>query len=271
MPIYLVGNNIKPEILNKIKEIEPSTIYIAGGTAAVNSDIENTLKTVTNNIVRFDGKDRYETSLKIADYFSESPYTALVANGLKFPDALSGSVLAAKTNAPIILVPSKGNVSKQKTFLDKFNIKGINVAGGTTAVSEQVVKDLIGTNNNPTDQKGMLPTEIGDKLEEIGMVFEPENSGYGILVYRSVDRGMSVAFRDNDDRLEIGLYQRSEANYTILKSIIDMAFPTAADEVYNLAVNPSPDHNINRDGKNVEFRFDPLYINTTISIYYENY
>lgn len=142
MPIYLVGKTIDESTLNDIRNIAPSNIYIAGATAAVSSSVESRLRTVTGNVTRFDGIDRYETSLKISNYFNGGS-NAMVAYGLDFPDALTGSVLAAKNNAPILLVPKVGNVNAQKSFIEKHNIKNITVVGDTGVVSEQVINDLL--------------------------------------------------------------------------------------------------------------------------------
>ena len=254
MPIYLVGNDISQDALNKIKAIQPSTIYISGGTGAVSSNIENSLRSITGNIVRFDGINRYETSLKIADYFTASTDTALVAYGYDFPDALSGSVLATKTNAPVILVPAKGDVSKQKAFVDKYNIKNIMAVGGEDVVSSQVVNDLLagGTITTPpatTPQTSLSTTEIEAKLPGLGMTYDPENSGYGIRVYKS--NGTIIAIQD--DSIEFGLYINNATELSIVKSILNMSLPTAGNEIHNMAYKAFENHTIERDGKSIEF------------------
>lgn len=142
MPIYLVGNDIDEATLNDIRNISPNNIYIAGATGAVSSGIENKLRGITGNITRFDGINRYETSLKVANHFGANG-SVLVAYGLDFPDALTGSVLAAKTNSPILLVPKTGDVSSQKNFINEKNVTNINVVGSTGVVSDQVANDLL--------------------------------------------------------------------------------------------------------------------------------
>ncbi len=172
MPIFLVDGALRSDILAKIKSISPKNIYIAGGTVAVSPSIENSLKGV-GKVVRLGGKDRYETSLKIAKHFNQDTTTAVIDNGLNFPDALTGSVLAAKNNSltedtqttalvsyglnfpdalvggalanktasPILLV--NGDVTTQKVFLDKSNITKLYVLGSTSVVSDSIVKQLV--------------------------------------------------------------------------------------------------------------------------------
>lgn len=140
MPIFLVDGSLRSDILAKIKSISPKNIYIVGGTAAVSSSIETSLKGV-GNVVRLGGKDRYETSLKIAKYFNQDTTTAIIANGLNFPDALTGSVLAAKNNSPVVLVGS--DVSKQRGYLDSTKINKLYVMGGTGAIPDSILSKLV--------------------------------------------------------------------------------------------------------------------------------
>jgi len=140
MPIFLVNGSLTSSTLNKIKSIAPKNIYIVGSTTVVNSNIEKQLKSY-GNVVRLGGKDRFETSLKIANYFTkDTQTTALVSYGLNFPDALAGGALASKTASPILLVNK--DVTAQKAFLDKSNITKLYVLGSTSAVSDSIVSQL---------------------------------------------------------------------------------------------------------------------------------
>lgn len=140
MPIFLVNGNLTSSALNKIKSIAPKNIYIVGSTTVVNNNIEKQLKSY-GNVVRLGGKDRFETSLKIANYFTkDTQTTALVSYGLNFPDALAGGALASKTSSPILLVNK--DVTAQKDFLDKSNINKIFILGDKSVISDSVVGQL---------------------------------------------------------------------------------------------------------------------------------
>lgn len=57
------------------------------------------------NIKRIYGENRYKTSVNISNNFKNSDLkNVIVSSGKNFPDALSGSVLSNKLNAPIVLV-----------------------------------------------------------------------------------------------------------------------------------------------------------------------
>lgn len=56
---------------------------------------------------RIGGSDRYETSIKISQNFSDKSEYAILVSGENFPDALCASPLSKKYNAPIMLTTEK--------------------------------------------------------------------------------------------------------------------------------------------------------------------
>jgi putative cell wall-binding protein len=82
---------------------------VVGGPATVSSGVENDLRMRVPQVKRIGGADRYEASAAVArDSFpsnaSVRPDTVYLATGEKYPDALTGAVLAAQTHSPIYLV-----------------------------------------------------------------------------------------------------------------------------------------------------------------------
>ncbi len=140
MPIFLVNDSLTSSVINKIKSIAPKNIFIVGDTGVVSSSVENQLKSY-GNVVRLGGKDRFATSLKVANYFTgTSQTTAAIAYSHDFPDALTGGVLASKTSSPVLLV--RGDASAQKVFLDKTSINNLYILGGTGVINDATVKQL---------------------------------------------------------------------------------------------------------------------------------
>ncbi len=86
-------------------------IYIIGGTGAVSTSVENTIKSnlPSSQVGRIEGKNRYETAKLVSDELEkvlgitqfEKVY---IATGEYFPDALSIASLAAKEKASILLL-----------------------------------------------------------------------------------------------------------------------------------------------------------------------
>lgn len=143
------SSNLSDEIKQKIKDIQPSQVYLIGGEGSLSnniiSQIENTVPQLgDNNIVRIGGSTRYDTSLDISKYFSMDSDTAVITSGKNFPDALSGSAVAAQKNAPIILTDGQ-DISSQKKYLDTTGYKNLILLGGTGAISNMCEDILKGT------------------------------------------------------------------------------------------------------------------------------
>ncbi|ADK13645.1 cell wall-binding repeat-containing protein [Clostridium ljungdahlii] len=148
-PIILSNTDTLPdEVKEKISEISPSSVYIIGGQGALSDNIISEIKKLDTtiedgNIIRIWGKNRYETSLNICKYFNLDSSTVVIANGENFPDALSGSALAAKLQAPILLTDGK-NISTQKEYIDTTKYTDEIILGGSGAVSEDAENELKG-------------------------------------------------------------------------------------------------------------------------------
>ncbi|MBV7272875.1 cell wall-binding repeat-containing protein [Clostridium sp. PL3] len=145
-PIIMVNKNEIPEVEKKeISLIKPGKVYIIGAEGAVSSAVEDQVSQTAaidkTNIVRLGGADRFETSLKIIQYFDLSGSAACVTSGNNFPDAVAGSVYAAKNEAPMMLVDN--NLSEaQKSYLKNANLKAVTIFGGTGVVSKEIEDEL---------------------------------------------------------------------------------------------------------------------------------
>ena len=113
--------------------------------------VGNAMPTLTD-VTRLAGNDRYETAFKVADALKvtlgvEKFDAVIVANGTNFADALAGSYLSSKQNAPILMTDKKdANIQKLVDYI-KTNLKAdgiVFILGGTAAVSDKVEKQLNG-------------------------------------------------------------------------------------------------------------------------------
>lgn len=151
-PILMSDSKTLPdEIKAKIREIQPSKLYLIGGQGSLSNNIVTEVRNIVpslnySNITRVWGNSRYDTSLEICKYFNLDSDTAVIANGENFPDALSGSALAAKQNAPIILTNGK-DMLNQKKYLNITNYKNLILLGGSGAISSNLENILNGTIN----------------------------------------------------------------------------------------------------------------------------
>ena len=95
---------------------------------------------------RLSGQDRFETARRIAEGFNnETVDSVVITSGYNFPNALSGSVLAKKLNAPILL---SGNSSSENanalTYVNAHLSKNatVYILGDETEVKNDLVTSL---------------------------------------------------------------------------------------------------------------------------------
>ncbi|MBQ2305272.1 MAG: cell wall-binding repeat-containing protein, partial [Firmicutes bacterium] len=95
-------------------------------------------------IYRIAGSTRYDTAFKVADQVKAElgggPLNSLiVACGTSYPDALSGSYLAAAAKAPIILVDGKNFRDAADYIKNKLSPQGtVYILGGSGAVTGEL-------------------------------------------------------------------------------------------------------------------------------------
>ena len=93
------------------------------------------------------GDDRYETAAEIAEEYAAAAGpidTVIVASGESFADALAATPLARVHNAPILLSPPDVLHAATRSFIERYRIDDIIIAGGTTAISDNVEDELAG-------------------------------------------------------------------------------------------------------------------------------
>ncbi|MDP4178387.1 MAG: cell wall-binding repeat-containing protein [Bacillota bacterium] len=111
--------------------------------------VQATTETPVKSITRIQGNDRFKTSVEIAKKVFPDDTTldnVVLTSGYDFPDGLSGSTLAKKLNAPILMAGSLSNSQDVLNYIYAHLKQNGNVyiLGGTGAVS----KDTEDTLNN---------------------------------------------------------------------------------------------------------------------------
>ena len=128
-PVLLTHeNNLTPSTANQIKKMGDKNVVIVGGEGVVTPNVENELKSMSLNISRLGGIDRYETSYLIAKEVAENIDIegATVVSGLDWHDALIASPQASIENKPIFLVPIVDNPILPK-FKELLESRGLQV------------------------------------------------------------------------------------------------------------------------------------------------
>lgn len=153
-PILLTEKDtLSTEIIQCLKDLNVSNIFIVGGTGVVSDNVENELKNMNVKVQRISGGDRYATSIEIAknlgiDY-SVPNKDLYIASGENFPDALSIAAVSARNQRPIILVGKEAILDNVESFIKSQCVNpNIYVIGGTGAISDSAFNRLTSFTNN---------------------------------------------------------------------------------------------------------------------------
>ena len=124
--------------------MKPGRIVVLGGVGVVSDAVKAALQPYTSGAVtRLAGVDRFATSAAIsAASFAPGVPVVYIANGLNFPDALSGAPVAGKAGGPVLLVSAGAIPAKVQAELTRLKPGRIVVLGGVGVVSDSVAQQL---------------------------------------------------------------------------------------------------------------------------------
>jgi putative cell wall-binding protein len=145
-PILLVHKkltNEQKDFLTKKADVNKNSIYILGGESAVNAAIEAEFKAMGFQVKRLAGKNRFDTSVLIAEEFFGEPTSAVLAYAANYPDGLCGGALANIMGAPLILTMDK-QASVAAEYVKKAGIERAVSLGGEGLISDAAVKTILG-------------------------------------------------------------------------------------------------------------------------------
>lgn len=210
MPILLTDKDDLPTVAKDFlvnKSFNEN--YILGGTGVVGIKINSYLK----NPVRLEGSSRYETNAAVLNYFTDKfNYDKVyVASGESYPDALSGSVLAASSNSPLVLVgksidPSVMDSVKAKQ--DKYN--NVIVLGGTAVVTDASIDNIV------TD---VVTSETMQRIKKTGKLVLGTSADYPPYEFHK-----SISGNDEIVGFDIEIAKQIAKDLGVQLEVVDMEF-----------------------------------------------
>lgn len=132
MPMLLASKNeISPSIKKWINGMKANNTYVVGQTGAIS---DKAIKDIPS-VIKINGKDRFDTNLKVLDEFSyyleyERVYTSKAVDS-SIVDALTTGPLAAKKSSPLLLVGDKLTPAQNK-YLSALASRELVAIGGET-------------------------------------------------------------------------------------------------------------------------------------------
>lgn len=168
-----------------LSSIDYGKSYIVGGTGVVSDTVNSQLK----NVTRLSGASRYETNAAVLNQFVDnfSYDKVYVASGENYPDALSGSVLAASSNSSLILVGNYVDpsvISSVQAQHDKYS--DVVVLGGAAVVSDALINDIV--------SGVFIPSISDDEIKKL--IYNADQTYVKIHSLASYDKN-NVIYTDN--------------------------------------------------------------------------
>lgn len=137
-PILLTQDNtLDSNTISELKRLNVKNVFIVGGEGVVRSNVEKDINKLGIQTTRYQGQDRNETSVKVAEQIG-TKNGIIVAIDNDYADALSAAPIAASLNMPIILVSKNAITSSLKNFIFMNHIPKTYVLGDSDIISDGV-------------------------------------------------------------------------------------------------------------------------------------
>ncbi|MFB2586953.1 cell wall-binding repeat-containing protein [Herbiconiux liukaitaii] len=136
-PVILVNgaaSTLDAATKNLLADLDVKSIAIAGGEASVSAGIQTDAVKIATT-VRLGGVDRYEASRSINDHFFSEADHVLLATGLKFSDALSGSAYGPRIDAPLFTVKADCVPAPTLAQIRDLGATKVTLLGGPASLS----------------------------------------------------------------------------------------------------------------------------------------
>ncbi|NLI92249.1 MAG: S8 family serine peptidase [Peptococcaceae bacterium] len=138
-PILLTpGDSLTSETENSLRKLSVVETDVIGGPGVIKEDLLTELPYPQ----RINGNDRYATSAAVVEANRPIGKILYVATGMKFPDALTGGVLAAANTSDILLLSPQGLTDAQIRVLQTLGSRKVVALGGEGAVSNEILRQV---------------------------------------------------------------------------------------------------------------------------------
>ncbi|SDH21564.1 N-acetylmuramoyl-L-alanine amidase [Desulfosporosinus hippei] len=219
IPIVLTSTTLPDSVIKYYQDNAPKHLIVIGGEVVVPSKELSKHSFVIET--RLGGYDRYETNAKVVSFMKDAYQSndLFLASGITFPDAVAGTVLASKSNAPLLLT-EKDDIPPAVYSIMRQHMK--------------VEPPTQGSPNNNSLNQGTVTASGGLNLRET-----PSSTG-NVLI--TIPTGTTINLIEKQDQWYKASYQSKtgwvSANYL---SVIAKKGITSASGGLNLRETPSSD------------------------------
>lgn len=143
-PVLLVRpDSVPAATAAELRRLQPSTIRVLGGPAAVSSTALAELGGFASTVEIVAGPDRYATAVAVSESGWATTQTVYLASGQSAPDALGAAAAAAQQSAPLLLVRTGGLPQGVRAELARLAPDEVVVVGGRSVLSDAVRADVL--------------------------------------------------------------------------------------------------------------------------------
>ena len=157
--VLLPKDNIPDSVQDFLRKTVVNKTYLIGYGSNLTSDVDNLM----SNPEKINGKDQYDTCLKVINKFRENYYVrnTIIATGTNFADALTGTAFAAKICAPILLTDKTIDTNLQGWIQDKRqNIEVFYTLGGEGVLPYTLISGYLGAVEDTNDRATKVENNI---------------------------------------------------------------------------------------------------------------
>lgn len=261
--IILISKGSVPEsVKSYLANNKDKDLVLVGGSDVLNNNIFDELKSAKI----YNQGDTYKRNLAlIKDYKEKLDLSKVfIASDLSFADALSGSALAIKSSNPIILL-GDSNEESTSEFINKNNIKNIDILGGRGVISNNSANYITGNTAVSNDSLDAIPdnTDLSeDQMEDL--LCQLQGDWYKQIYLK--DKNITIPY----DGKVINFSQGSSKEYQLITSTKADAFLEVIHKVKKVSKNQYLLYAMDGTAE-----YDTLFTlnndNNTITLNYYNY
>jgi hypothetical protein len=239
-PVLLVaGDRARADVVAEIKRLTRGrssfTLYVMGGTAAVSAKMESSLRAQLSGetVVRFAGRDRYETARLVAARvraLAGAAPKALLVTGAEFTDGLIVGPAAYAAKAPILLSRATSDAELVKT-LKALQVRTLVLCGTTARIPASVEGALRAAVPGLAVVRAADEADAYARAAEAAAYFTAPANGFGLSW-----AGAGIATGERfPDGLAAGCVEGAKRTPLMLTRTFSLPAPTAAALAANKA------------------------------------
>lgn len=175
-------DKLNDSVKEYIKGKSDKDIYFVGGEASLTKAVKEEILEVAGkdkakvSELTLAGKDRYETSLKVAEKFNATNDVVLTG-GRNHKDAMLGIVVASNTDAPVVLANNFGDNANLKEYLKNKEVGKINAITTNDNLPVETLREILASASNKERDEVVIKDHNGEEITMLSGKEEEEVKG----------------------------------------------------------------------------------------------